>query len=298
MPLNLSAWTPTLWARETLRFLRNYLVIGRLVNRDYQSQLSQFGHTVNIPLPPSLAAQMKTKGVPVTFTEVGASSIPVVLDKHIVTAFQVDDVEAAQTNVSVMANYGTASAIAIATEIEGYLLKRYVDAASAVGTPGTVFAKGNLLKARTRLNTARTPLLEPRVAILSSKDMEGILDNLSNSNAGAMFGERAELREGAVGRLYGFDLFESNMAPEVPGTPLVTHGMAFHRDALTMVNRRLPDPPDGTGVRTATVQDEGTGLAIRVMMSYDHAHFTQKVTYDLLIGAKTIRPEFMVDLQS
>ena len=298
MTPNLEAWIPTLWARETLRFLRNYLVMGRLVNRDYGDVFSAFGHTVNIPLPPTLAAQSKTKGVPITFTDVTGTTIPVVLDKHIVTAFVVDDVAFSQTNVNVMANYGQASAIAVATEIESYLLQRYVDAASAVGTPGTAFSRPNLLKARTKLNVAKTPLLENRYVVLSSQDIEGFLGDLSSTNAAAMFQQTSELREGAVGRLYGFDIYESNMAPQVAGTPLTTHGIAAHRDALTLVNRRLIDPPAGAGIRASTVYDEGTGLAIRVMMSYDHNNFTQKVTYDLLIGAKTIRPSMMVDLQS
>src|SRR5690625_568210 len=115
---NVSAWIPELWAQEVLRHLKANLVLGRLVNRDYDSELAQAGETVNVPLPPVLAAEKKTAGTAFTPAAVTASTTPVKLDQHAVSAFEVDDIARIQARPDVMANYGRSAAIAIAEQVE------------------------------------------------------------------------------------------------------------------------------------------------------------------------------------
>lgn len=297
---NIAAWIPTLWAQEVLRHLKSNLVLARLVNRDYDNELATAGKTINVPLPPSLAAQKKTAGTAFTAAAVTASTTPVVLDQHAVSAFEVDDIANIQARPDVMANYGRAAAIAIAEQVEKDLFAEYVNAAHQVGTAGTLLGKANLLGARKLLLDSKVPASEGRFALLSTKDGEGLLSDLSTTEATANAGDRSALREGSIGRLYGFDVYESQLTPVVPGEdtdPDVTHGIAGHRDGIVLVTRPLR-APEGAGVRVASVTDPDVGISIRVMMSYNHSTMQEVVSYDVLYGIATVRPAFIVDLVS
>lgn len=295
---NVSAWIPELWAQEVLRHLKANLVLGRLVNRDYDSELAQAGETVNVPLPPVLAAEKKTAGTAFTPAAVTASTTPVKLDQHAVSAFEVDDIARIQARPDVMANYGRSAAIAIAEQVETDIFAEYASAAAAVGTAETLLGKASLLSARKLLLDAKVPASEGRFAVISTKDGEALLGDLSTTEATANAGDRSALREGSIGRLYGFDVYESQLAPTVTDDDdEVTHGLAGHRDGIVLVTRPLR-APEGAGVRVASVTDPDVGISIRVMMSFNHSTMQEVVSYDVLYGVATVRPTFIVDLVS
>ena len=295
---DISAWIPEIWGREVLRHVKAYLALGRLVNRDYSQEVVSEGDTVNVPLPPTLAAQDKTAGSAVTYSAVSGATVPVILNKHKVVAFEMDDIAVMQSRPRAIENYGIAGGIALAEAIEADLLAEYANASTSVGTAGTDVVKDILLTARKNLNDAKVPLSDARFAFLSTKDAAALLDDLSTSNAGALFNDKTALRDGSMGRIYGFDTYETQLAPVVSGSPDATHGIAGHRDAVTLVTRPLTPPPAGSGVVAATFSDPDIMMTLRVLMSYDHDTMKQKVTYDVLYGVKTVRDDFMVDIVS
>jgi len=295
---DVSAWIPELWGMTVLSHLKAQLVAARLVNRDYDTPVANEGDTINVPLPPSLSAGDKTAGSAVVYTAVSAATTPVVLNKHKYVAFQVDDIAKMQARPDVLDNYGKSAAIALAEAIETATLDEYTNAAAAVGTPGTDLAKASLLSARKTLMDAKVPPSDSRFAIISTKDYENILSDLSTTTAGSMNADRSPLREGSAGRLYGFDIYESQLAPSVAGSPVTTHGIAGHRDAVVLVTRPLTAPPAGSGVISAVVSDPDVGITMRVMLGFNQTYMQQNVTYDVLFGTKTVRSSFMVDLES
>ena len=295
---DVSAWIPEIWAQEVLSHLKSNLVLGRLINRDYDNQLAQNGDTINVPLPPSLTAGDKTAGSAVTYTAVSASTTPVVLNKHKYVAFQVDDIAKMQSRPDVIAEYGKSAGIALAEAVESAIFAEYANFSVSAGTGGTDLAKSVLLTARKDLMDAKVPVTDSRFAVISTKDAENLLSDLSTSNAGALFADKTPLRDGSIGRLYGFDVFESQLAPVVAGSPNVTHGVAGHRDAVVLVTRPLTPPPAGTGVVSTVVTDPDIRIALRVMLGFDQTNMQQNVTYDVLFGTKTVRSAFAVDLQS
>jgi hypothetical protein len=64
------------------------------------------------------------------------------------------------------------------------------------------------------------------------------------------------------------------------------YNFAFHRNALTMVNRPLPVPMGMTGVRAAVVNYNG--LSVRVCITYDGNKQGHLVTLDFLFGVKVL----------
>ena len=49
-------------AADALPALMGNLVMGNLVNRDYEPALAQAGDTINVPIPPALTAHNLTEG--------------------------------------------------------------------------------------------------------------------------------------------------------------------------------------------------------------------------------------------
>jgi len=63
---NLANAIVKLVAADALPALMGNLVMGNLVNRDYEPVLAQAGDTVNVPIPPTLVANNLAEGGSVT----------------------------------------------------------------------------------------------------------------------------------------------------------------------------------------------------------------------------------------
>ena len=96
--------------------------------------------------------------------------------------------------------------------------------------------KTQLLAARNSLADAKAPALDNKFAFIATKDYGNLIGDLSTTDATAQQ-SGAELRDANLRRLYGFEIAESQLAPVVAGSPASTYGIAFHRDAIVLVNR-------------------------------------------------------------
>jgi hypothetical protein len=74
------------------------------------------------------------------------------------------------------------------------------------------------------------------------------------------------------------------------------HNLAFVRDAIGLVVRRLPMPLPGTGAIAEYAEMANFGM--RVTMSYAPNTLAQQFTVDCLYGCAPLRQNFAVDVQS
>ena len=72
--------------------------------------------------------------------------------------------------------------------------------------------------------------------------------------------------------------------------------LAFHRDALALVNRPLATVPADTGARSFVASYDG--LSMRVTMQYDRTKRGMGVTFDLLCGVAVLDDRLAVALYS
>ena len=77
---------------------------------------------------------------------------------------------------------------------------------------------------------------------------------------------------------------------------MTTHNLAFGRDAIGLVIRRLPQPLPGTGAIAEYAELGNFGM--RVVMSYQPNTLAQQFTVDVLYGTAVIRNEFGVQVES
>lgn len=71
---------------------------------------------------------------------------------------------------------------------------------------------------------------------------------------------------------------------------LATMNLAFHKSAIMFAMRPFRDIPAGSGVATATVMDDESGLAIRVLKQYSPQYRAEYVGFDILYGFVALRP--------
>src|SRR5580765_2325222 len=78
-------------AADALPALMGNLVMGNLVNRDYEPTLAQAGDTVNVPIPPTLVANNIAEGGTVSTQNPNLGNAQIVLNTHAEATFQISE---------------------------------------------------------------------------------------------------------------------------------------------------------------------------------------------------------------
>ena len=99
--------------------------------------------------------------------------------------------------------------------------------------------------------------------------------------------ELRALVEGSVGKIKDFYVFRSQFVQKTGSAPAATHNIAFSKDAIGLVTRRLPQPLLGTGA-IAEYAEMGN-FGVRVLMSYAPNTLAQQFTVDVLYGCAVLR---------
>jgi len=280
---------PQIWANTALEILRSRVVLAKLVTRDSDIAAFQVGDTLNIPYPGAFTANDKAANTAVTLQVPTATTTTVTLNKHKEASFLVEDAARATANQDIIARYMDAAVVPIAEQIESDLLGLYSGFSNSVGTSGTDITAATIRSARKKLNDLKAPV-DNRALVVSTKDEIAILGD-STLQSFFAFAQAGSVKEGSIGRLYGFDVYASQLVPVVAGTPNSTKNLAFNPGAIILAMRGLPDAPAGTGAQTAVVQDPVSGLSLRVTMAYNASNLGVQVTVDVLYGVAKLRDE-------
>ncbi len=281
---------PEVWANRALEVLRSNMVLARLVTKDTDVAAFQTGDILHIPYPGTFTANDKAANTAVTVqTPTDGTEVQVTLNKHKEVSFIVEDVARAQANQDLLDRYLNAAVPALAEVIESDLFALYASVTGSVGTSGTDITAATIRSARKELNDNKCPL-NPRHLVISSKDEIALL---GDTNLATYFANsRAEaVAQGAIGQLYGFTVWMSQLVPVVAGTPNSTKNLAFHPEAFILAMRGLPEPPASTGAQAATIRDPESGLVVRVLYAYNPSYLGVQVTLDVLYGVKVLRDE-------
>src|SRR5579863_10203864 len=140
-------------AADALPALMGNLVMGNLVNRDYEPVLAQSGDTVNVPIPPALVANNLAEGGTVQTQNPNLGNAQIVLNTHAEATFQIPDVTKVLAVPDLLRLYMQPAVVALAERIESDLLGLYPSftANAPVGTGGTTIVEGTVDAAETAL---------------------------------------------------------------------------------------------------------------------------------------------------
>lgn len=286
-------------AADALPALVGNLVMGNLVNRDYEPVLAQAGDTVNVPIPPSLVANNIAEGGTVQPQNPSLGNAQIVLNTHAEATFQIPDVTRVLAVPDLLRVYMEPAVIAIAERIETDLLNTYAGFTSnaPVGAAGVAINESVVDLAETALFGAKVPVSEPKYLVVDPNTYSQMrqIPRFSEFQTVGEAGLRAII-DGTFGKLKDFFVFRSQYVAKTGSSPLNTHNLAFCKNALGLVIRRLPQPLPGTGA-IAEYADLGN-FGMRVTMSYQPNTLSQQFTVDVLYGAAVLRNGFGVQVNS
>ena len=286
-------------AADALPALMGNLVMGNLVNRDYEPTLAQAGDTVNVPIPPAMTANNIASGGTVTLQNPNLGNAQIVLNTHAEATFQIPDVTKVLAVPDLLKLYMQPAVVALAEKIETDLLSLYptFTANTAVGTGGTAMTEAVVDQAETALFAAKVPASATKYLVVDSNAYSALrqIPRFSEFNTAGEAGLRA-LVDGAVGKMKDFYIFRSQLVQHTGSSPVTTHNLAFARDAIGLVVRRLPQPLPGTGAIAEYAELGNFGM--RVTMSYQPNTLAQQFTVDVLYGVGALRNSFGVQVNS
>ncbi len=284
-------------AVDALPALMSNLVMGNLVNRDYEPTLAQAGDTVNVPIPATLVANNIAEGGTVQTQNPSLGNAQIVLNTHAEATFQIPDVTKVLAVPDLLRLYMQPAVVALAEKIEGDLLNLYSQftANAPVGFPGTPLTEETIDAAETALFQAKVPARAPKYLVVDSAGYSALrqIPRFSEFYSAGDAGLRA-LIDGSVGKMKDFYIFRSQLVSKTGSGPFTTHNLAFAKDAIGLVVRRLPQPLMGTGA-IAEYAEMGN-FGIRVIMSYQPSTLAQQFTVDVLYGAAVLRNNFAVQV--
>jgi hypothetical protein len=286
-------------AADALPALVGNLVMGNLVNRDYEPTLAQAGDTVNVPIPPALVANNIAEGGTVTAQNPNLGNAAIVLNTHAEATFQIPDVTKVLAVPDLLRVYMQPAVIAIAERIESDILSLYASftANTPVGVAGTPITEAVIDGAETALFAAKVPSSQSKNLIVDAATYSQMrqIPRFSEFQTAGEAGLRT-LIDGTVGKIKDFFVFRSQFVSKTGSSPITTHNLAFVRDAMGLVIRRLPQPLPGTGA-IAEYADLGS-FGMRVIMSYQPNTLSQQFTVDVLYGTAALRNAFAVQVNS
>src|SRR3984893_10340606 len=286
-------------AADALPVLVGNLVMGNLVNRDYEPVLAHAGDTVNVPIPPTLVANNILEGGTVQTQNPSLGNAQIVLNTHAEATFLIPDITKILAVPDLLTLYMQPDVVAIAESIESDVLNLYSQFSSntAIGTAGVALTEASIDAAETALFQAKVPASVGKYLVVDPTTYSALrqIPRFSEYYSAGDAGLRA-LIDGAVGKIKDFFVFRSQLVPRTGSGPVNTHNLAFARDGIGLVVRRLPQPLPGTGA-IAEYAEMGN-FGIRVVMSYQPNTLAQQFTVDVLYGAAILRNSFGVQVSS
>jgi hypothetical protein len=277
-------------AADALPVLVGNLVMGNLVNRDYEPVLAHAGDTINIPIPPTMVANNILEGGTVQAQNPSLGNAQIVLNTHVESTFQIPDVTKVLAVPDLLKVYMQPAVAAIAQRIESDLLNLYAGFTSntPVGTAGTPITEAVVDAAETALFLAKVPALEQKYMVVDANTYSAWrqIPRFSEFQNSGEAGLRA-IVDGTIGKVKDFFVFRSQFVPKTGSSPVNTHNLAFTKNALGLVIRRLPQPLPGTGAIAEYAELGNFGM--RVVMSYQPNTLAQQFTVDVLYGCGVLR---------
>jgi hypothetical protein len=149
--------------------------------------------------------------------------------------------------------------------------------------------------AETALFGAKLPGREPKYLVVDAATYSQLrqIPRFSEFQTAGDAGLRT-LVDGTIGKIKDFYVFRSQFISKTGSGPLTTHNLAFAKDALGLVVRRLPQPLPGTGAIAEYAELGNFGM--RVTMSYQPNTLAQQFTVDVLYGCGILRNNFGVQV--
>lgn len=298
-----SGFIPEIWLQTALGRLKNYLTIQKTITKDIDLESGEtfnVGATLHLPKRGALTVHDKGENDNYTVQNPQSTKIDLTLNKHKEVTFAIESRALSTVNQNIIQGYVEDAAIAIAEQIDTDLFGLYASATLADIVNAGTLTEANILSARKVMVDNKVPAMMRKYGIIATSQTNALLQidrlvrydslGISNDIPDAMVGEPIRTMQGSVGKLYGFEMCESQLVP-VAGSPLAAQNLFYADDAVLFASRPLENPDGNLGVQATVVTDPDSGIALRLLHSYQHLMGAHAITLDVLYGMTLMRPE-------
>lgn len=247
---SLDAYVPEVWAQESLMVLEANMVAANLVHRNFENLIAKQGDVVNTRQPGRFTAKKKIDTESVTDQDATATNVPVTLNQHLHTTFIIHDGEESKGFKQLRDEYLVPALWSIAQSVDQIVLGELYQCAAVgntAGRLGTANTKADLIDLRIDMNVRKVPV-GPRHLIITP-NQEGAFLNIADFTTADKIGDEGSvMREGSMGRRFGFNIFMAQNSPSLTASDIAA-------TTLNQVNNAAGYPA-GTTVMTIEL---GTG---------------------------------------
>jgi hypothetical protein len=269
MPNTLTGLNDTILSAAVLRGFKAEILSLMAFATSFSADAVKKGDKVKVPRVGSQAGALtKTRGQKYELQGTVADMIEVELNNHEYVTSTMDDMEVANSSVAALELAGEEKGFELArkvfTDIVGKITAANYGAPVFSGAAAG-FDSDDVIDIRTACSKANMPR-NGRALVLDA-DYVGSLLKDGAIKAANEFGSDQPIREGAIGRLSGFDVFESNL---IPDNDEDLTGFAAHPSGLAIAMRYLQPQSGNTYSAAFPLTDEATGITIGVREGYDN----------------------------
>jgi len=208
--MSVTGFIPELWSRRINKKLRESLVFGSVVNTDYEGEIGAGGDTVKInSIGDVTIGNYTPNSTSITPEALNDYQTTLLVDQKKYFAFKVDDVDKAQVVANVMDEAMQSAAWGLKNAADEYIAALYTDAGNTITSTAidstnalaSVLTLGQYLSQENVPEDGRWLVIPPwfKTKLLLAKAL--VTDNGAAADA---------FTNGKVGRVGGFDLYESN----------------------------------------------------------------------------------------
>lgn len=254
----------------------------RAFNTDFSPDAAKRGDKVSILRTTTAdASTTKTTHTDYTIQDADSDAVEISLGQPEYVSWGLDDVEIASSSVLSMEVYGTQKGFQLAKAIFQDILSVVTNAnfgAAAFTGAASTFDADDVVDVRKVCTAADMPR-NMRSLVLDEDFIANLLKDATIQDVSA-FGSNTPIREGAVGRLAGFDVFESTL---IPGNSENLSGFAAHPAGIAAAFRYLM-PQQGHKYNRAEAMTDPSGITLGLRDWYDEDSGVRKRVMESVYG--------------
>ena len=294
MANNLSAYMPEVMAPEALALLRNRLVLGNIVHRDFEDAVSSEGDTVTFRKPVALTSNVRDPSSvsSLTVTDSSTERDSIVLSKYRYIKVLVSTSDMRKGIASMTDEILAPMVDGVAQGIEADIAAIFTGGfTNAINDYTTALVDDDLRAARLQLANQKCPTDKRWVGVIHH-DAEYDLLGVARLTEADMVGDGEAIRQATLGVRYNITWVASNNVPKNNSTEV--SNAVMHPDAIALVQARLGEAEGAAG--STEVSEEG--YSVRVWTDWDNDKGATALCVDTLYGVKLLRNEMGVELKS
>lgn len=268
-----TSFIPTIWSARLMDALEKAHVASNLVNRDYEGLITAQGDTVKINSLGAVNVKNYSKNTDMaTPDDLTTTASTLVISQAKYFNFQVDDIDKVQSAGDLVDKAMGNASYALADEADKYLLGVMLAGADSGNvlqstqlTASNIYQK--IVELRTLMDKANVPTAQRSIIIPPEAYALLLQDQRFVAGGGAQ--AEATVRNGLVGQVAGFAVYESNNLPMtstdvniiacVPSA--TTYAEQIVETEAYRMEKRFADAVKGLHVYGATVTD-GKRIAV------------------------------------